>query len=313
MAEPELWPALAESVARQVERALRPGVLQGYVTLDEALPLVRGRSPGRRPDGAAAGLAVAARSPLRRVRAGYPGEPAHPYRLAAHARRCQGCGLNSGLGWPIWMGGWMACRCCLPARPGRLAAHQAQRPLRGGAATGGDRAAEPVGRAWPGQGHASPHSWCPWRRCSRISSRSRCARPSRLPSATPKPSIPSTWPSRQIPIRPDVVHLVGGRPVAVFDAKYKLEEPSSGYPNADIYQMLAYCTALQLELGWLVYAQGERAARRPAFETPRSRSSSTHSTWLHHPADLLRQVDRLAGSALGLTWGAASAMTAPVR
>jgi 5-methylcytosine-specific restriction enzyme subunit McrC len=41
--EPELWPALAESVARQVERALGPGVLQGYVSLDEALPLVRGR------------------------------------------------------------------------------------------------------------------------------------------------------------------------------------------------------------------------------------------------------------------------------
>src|SRR5262249_3879971 len=43
VAEPELWPALAESVARQVDRALKPGVLQGYVSLDEALPVVRGR------------------------------------------------------------------------------------------------------------------------------------------------------------------------------------------------------------------------------------------------------------------------------
>ena len=41
--EPDLWPALAESLARQVERALGPGVLQGYVTIDESLPLVRGR------------------------------------------------------------------------------------------------------------------------------------------------------------------------------------------------------------------------------------------------------------------------------
>src|SRR5579859_3153491 len=32
--EPELWPALAESLIRQAERALGPGVLQGYVSVD---------------------------------------------------------------------------------------------------------------------------------------------------------------------------------------------------------------------------------------------------------------------------------------
>ncbi|WP_232324025.1 McrC family protein [Catenuloplanes japonicus] len=41
--EPDLWPALAEALVRQAERALGPGVLQGYVSVDEALPLVRGR------------------------------------------------------------------------------------------------------------------------------------------------------------------------------------------------------------------------------------------------------------------------------
>ena len=34
-----------------------------------------------------------------------------------------------------------------------------------------------------------------------------------------------------------------GDPAAVIDAKYKAEKPA-GFPDADLYQMLAYCTAL---------------------------------------------------------------------
>ncbi len=49
-----------------------------------------------------------------------------------------------------------------------------------------------------------------------------------------------------------------GRPVAVVDAKYKAEKPA-GFPNADVYQMLAYCTRLGLPTGWLVYAKGNEA------------------------------------------------------
>ncbi|WP_308190776.1 McrC family protein [Arthrobacter hankyongi] len=51
----------------------------------------------------------------------------------------------------------------------------------------------------------------------------------------------------------DVVHLIDRKPVAVFDAKYKASS-WSGYPNADQYQMLAYCTALDVPRAWLVYA-----------------------------------------------------------
>jgi len=40
------------------------------------------------------------------------------------------------------------------------------------------------------------------------------------------------------------------RPGAVVDAKYKAER-ASGFPNADLYQMLAYCTALGLRDGHL--------------------------------------------------------------
>jgi 5-methylcytosine-specific restriction enzyme subunit McrC len=63
-----------------------------------------------------------------------------------------------------------------------------------------------------------------------------------------------------IPIRPDVIWRRSGRPQAVIDAKYKALRPT-GMPNADAYQMLAYCTALGLHCGFLVYANdsGEQA------------------------------------------------------
>jgi 5-methylcytosine-specific restriction enzyme subunit McrC len=81
---------------------------------------------------------------------------------------------------------------------------------------------------------------------------------------------------RAVPIRPDFVWLEArdatapeeraaprGRPrrspVIVADAKYKAEKPS-GFPQADLYQMLAYCTVLGLDVGHLVYAKGEEAA-----------------------------------------------------
>lgn len=58
-----------------------------------------------------------------------------------------------------------------------------------------------------------------------------------------------------VEMRPDLVWQVNGQPVAVVDAKYKQEKPS-GYPYADLYQVLAYCTALCLPRGHLVYARG---------------------------------------------------------
>jgi len=48
----------------------------------------------------------------------------------------------------------------------------------------------------------------------------------------------------------------------VFDAKYKVDDAAGRYPNADLYQMLAYCTVLGLPRGWLVYAGGGRPLER---------------------------------------------------
>ncbi len=62
-------------------------------------------------------------------------------------------------------------------------------------------------------------------------------------------------------LRPDLVwYSATGRPAAVVDAKYKVREGRST-PESDVYQMHAYCTALGLLVGHLVYAEaGGRAA-----------------------------------------------------
>jgi 5-methylcytosine-specific restriction enzyme subunit McrC len=65
----------------------------------------------------------------------------------------------------------------------------------------------------------------------------------------------------QVPLRPDIIWKAGGFPAAVIDAKYKAEKPA-GYPNADLYQLLAYCTILGLPVGHLVYARGNASTAR---------------------------------------------------
>ena len=64
-----------------------------------------------------------------------------------------------------------------------------------------------------------------------------------------------------IVLRPDITWWRDGRCLAVIDAKYKRVREAR-YPNADAYQMLAYCTRLGLGEGWLVYADldGGRAS-----------------------------------------------------
>jgi 5-methylcytosine-specific restriction enzyme subunit McrC len=59
----------------------------------------------------------------------------------------------------------------------------------------------------------------------------------------------------QVTLRPDIVWRINDAPVAVVDVKYKAEQPA-GYPNADLYQLLAYCTVFGLRTGHLVYAKG---------------------------------------------------------
>ncbi|WP_327435136.1 5-methylcytosine restriction system specificity protein McrC [Streptomyces sp. NBC_01236] len=69
---------------------------------------------------------------------------------------------------------------------------------------------------------------------------------------------------KSVRVRPDFGwYDHSGQPLAVVNAKYKAERPE-GFPDADLYQLLAYCTTLDLPTGHLIYAKGNapQAAHR---------------------------------------------------
>ena len=60
----------------------------------------------------------------------------------------------------------------------------------------------------------------------------------------------------KVKLKPDLTWWEGSECIFVGDAKYKRIENES-VPNADLYQLHAYVTALDLPGGLLIYAQGE--------------------------------------------------------
>ena len=97
----------------------------------------------------------------------------------------------------------------------------------------------------------------------------------------------------RVKLYPDIVWYRHDRPIAVADAKYKAEQPS-GYPNADLYQMLAYCTALKLPRGHLIYARG---AGQPARHAVRESGIEIFA----HALDLNKNPEALLSEIRGLT------------
>ncbi|MGW1491642.1 McrC family protein [Streptomyces sp. NPDC002402] len=253
----ELLPALAHAVERQVDRALRQGLLQGYLATEEASLVVRGRileaEQIRRRFGATLPVEIgydefttdiaenrmlrAAVDRLLRL----PGVP-HDVRrrlLRQRGRFADITPLVRGQQLPVW-------------HPTRLnsryhhALHLARVVLEGSSAehaAGGlridgflfnmnklfeDFVTLSLREEFRGGDHLV-----------------RLQDPHHLDEAA------------RIRMKPDlVVYGSDGRsPGAVVDAKYKAEK-KDGYPDADLYQMLAYCTALGLPSGHLVYAKG---------------------------------------------------------
>lgn len=98
-----------------------------------------------------------------------------------------------------------------------------------------------------------------------------------------------------VTMRPDFLWSGRDGRQVVVDAKYKAQKPE-GFPNADLYQLLAYCTVLGVGDGHLVYAKGN--------ELPSSHAVVGSDVQIHchtldleaNPADLLAQVDQLAAS-----------------
>lgn len=80
------------------------------------------------------------------------------------------------------------------------------------------------------------------------------------PDAFRESPIPALDCEGHIRFRPDLTWWEDSSCVFVGDVKYKNLAGEHSVPNADLYQMLAYATALNLPGGLLIYAEGEAAA-----------------------------------------------------
>ena len=261
--QPELWPALAESLARLAERATGGGVLQGYVTVEDALRSVRGRirigdQIARRP-----GFMVPVEVTYDELTVDIPENQI----LRTAVRRMLGVsGLsNSAAGRLAHIDGRLAEVSILrhgqpiPSwQPTRLnqryhaALRLSELILKNLSAEAGEGnvqvAAFVVNMAKVFEDFVGTALREALRRYPGVT---RLQYPDHLDERV-------RGEAAGIPMRVDIVHSVGGRPRLVFDAKYKAAGPGDTYPNADHYQMLAYSTALRVPTAWLVYAGGGR-------------------------------------------------------
>ncbi len=97
----------------------------------------------------------------------------------------------------------------------------------------------------------------------------------------------------RVRLKPDLTWWDGGDCTFAGDVKYKRIEDAH-VPNADLYQLLAYATALDLPGGLLIYAQGER---RPAQHRVRHSGKLLEVAALDlsgTPAALLARIEDMA-------------------
>jgi 5-methylcytosine-specific restriction enzyme subunit McrC len=302
VADAELWPALAESLARQAERAVGHGVLQGYTTIEEALRTLRGRirmsdQMSRRP-GQMIPLEVTyddyspdtpenriLRSALRRMLR-VPGvRPDVRARLAHIDGRLEGV---TPLGPREPRPRWTPTRINARYQPALRLSEVVLRHQSAEAGDGGVQVASFVVPMWKvfedfvttALGEAL---------------RGRPGKTS--PQFRGRLDVPMKGVPGRVLMAVDLVHSVAGVPRLIFDSKYKVANSSDRYPNADHYQMLAYCTALDVPRAWLVYAQG---GSRPVERLIRNTKISIVEYPLDlraRPRELLAQVDVLAARA----------------
>ncbi len=255
----DLLPALAHAVERQVDRALRQGLLQGYRATEETALVVRGRireaEQIRRRFGATLPVEVAydefttdiaenriLRTAVERLLR-LPGVPRDVRSRLLHqrARLADVTPIVRGRPLPEW-------------RPSRLnsryhhALHLACVVLDGASVEHQPGGLRIDGFLFDMNKLFEDFVTTALREAFRDSGRTaRLQDPHHLDEAA------------AIRMKPDfVLYEADGTPSAVVDAKYKAEK-RDGYPDADLYQMLAYCTALGLRDGHLVYAKGNAA------------------------------------------------------
>ena len=273
--ESDLPEALADAFARLASKALEQGLLQGYETVDESLPVVRGRirvgeQICRRfglglplevtyddftVDIAENQLLLAAATAAPADAGRSPSASSSASAAAPAARRCHGASPRHAL--PTWL-------------PSRLNARY-QPPLRlAELILAGDSFEQRVGDL-----RVSGFVFDMWKIFEDfvcVALREAMAPYGGSASLQHRMHLDE---ARQVEMRPDFVWTgLDGRRVVV-DAKYKAEKPA-GFPQADLYQMLAYCTVLGLAEGHLVYAKGNEAAIAHEIQRRRGHHSMSY-------------------------------------
>lgn len=289
----ELLPGVAEAFARLATRALEQGLLQGYRTVADVLPVLRGRiltgEQMSRFYGLPVPLAVEyddftvdisenqllAAATMRLLRVPRVSETARRLLLRLRRTLADVSVPARGSAVPTWQPSRLNARYQSALRLAEivLAAESFEHHLGGVTVTGymfdmwrifEDFVTTALSETLTGQGL-------------------RCATQAALHLDE----------LREVDMRPDLLCRRNGLVCAVIDAKYKAERPE-GFPNADLYQMLAYCTVLGLDHGHLVYAKGNEPV---SIHTVQRSGVTMHCHALDlalPPAALLQQVDELA-------------------
>lgn len=119
--------------------------------------------------------------------------------------------------------------------------------------------------------------------------------------------VPETWLTRdrQLRIKPDLSWWDGPFCTFVGDAKYK-NLSSSSAPSHDLYQLLAYATALDLPGGLLVYAHGEAVPASYLVVHAQKRLEVTALDLSGELATVLQEVEQVAQQVLALRDAACS-------
>ena len=301
----DLWSALAESFARQCERALARGVLHGYVSVNDALRTVRGRirmadQISRRPgmllplevtyDDHSADIAEnrILRAALRRLLGLKRVSLSARQRLAHLDRTLNGVELlRSGGPLPQWQENRLNQRYVPALRLAEIILDNSAAETTDGQVR---VASFKVNMAKVFEDFVEVA----------------------LAEAVAELGLPGSI-ARQFQIGLDDVHAgrrhrismnidavyqTVGIPSVVFDAKYKVASNTGNYANADHYQMLAYCTALNAPNAWLVFAGTGEHHSVSIVNT----DVTVHEFPLDvskHPDEVLRRVRELAKQSVG--------------
>lgn len=296
----ELFPALSYSLAQAVDRALSHGVVQGYRTTDEALRTIRGRIRFGDQIRSRPGMLIPIEvtyddfsvdtAENRILRAALRTMLAVP-RLDSKVRR-RLAHLEARLDGVSTLQPWAAIPTWRPSRLNERyqpALRLSEIVLRHASAKPGD----------PGVEVASFVAVM-WKVFEDFVTVALTEALARLPGQTRAQlkgylAGPGDWRNGLIEMSIDVAYLDSAkRPLVVFDAKYKLASVEGRYANADHYQMLGYCTSLEVKRAWLIYAGGSRTAQVRRLKNTSIDVVVCPLDLSQHPRQILKQVERIA-------------------